>query len=41
MHRLQIVNLDVDGLSWNPCISQEDDIGARWHGKVNEEMVPG
>jgi hypothetical protein len=41
VHRPGVVNLDVDGLSRNPCTSQEDDTGARWHGKVDEEMVPG
>jgi hypothetical protein len=40
VHRLGVANLDVDGLSRNPCTSKEDDIGARWHGEVDEEMVP-
>ncbi|OAE34649.1 hypothetical protein AXG93_4034s1020 [Marchantia polymorpha subsp. ruderalis] len=40
MHRPGVANLDADGLSRNPCTSQEDDIGARWHGEVDEEMVP-
>jgi len=40
-HRLGVVNLHVDGLSRNPCNSQEDNTGVRWHGKVDEEMVPG
>ncbi len=40
MHRLRIANLDVDGLNRNPCTSQEDDTRARWHGEVDEEMVP-
>jgi hypothetical protein len=39
--RPRVVNLDVNGLSRNPCTSQEDDTGARWHGEVDEEMVPG
>ncbi len=40
VHRLGVINLDANGLNWNPCTSQEDDIGARWHGEVDEEMVP-
>jgi hypothetical protein len=41
VHRPRVANLDADGLSRNPCTSQEDDFGARWHGEVDEEMVPG
>jgi hypothetical protein len=41
VHRPRVANLDADGLSQNPCTSQEDDTGARWHGKVDGEMVPG
>jgi hypothetical protein len=41
VHRPGVTNLDADGLSRNPCTSQEDDIGARGHGEVDEEMVPG
>ncbi|OAE18498.1 hypothetical protein AXG93_163s1310 [Marchantia polymorpha subsp. ruderalis] len=41
VHRPGVANLDADGLSRNPCTSQEDDTGARWHGEVDEEMVPG
>jgi hypothetical protein len=41
VHKPRIANLDADGLNRNPCTSQEDDIGARWHGEVDEEMVPG
>jgi hypothetical protein len=41
VHRPKVANLDVDGLSRNPCTSQEDDIRARWHGEVDEEMVLG
>ncbi len=40
VHRFGVTNLDADGLSRNSCTSQEDDTGARWHGKVDEEMVP-
>ncbi|OAE34678.1 hypothetical protein AXG93_230s1020 [Marchantia polymorpha subsp. ruderalis] len=40
VHRLGVANLNADGLSRNPCISQEDDIGARWHNEVDEEVVP-
>ncbi len=41
MHRLRVVNLDSDGLNQNPCTSQGDNTGTRWHGEVNEEMVLG
>jgi hypothetical protein len=40
VHKLGVANLDVDGLNRNPCTSQEDDIRARWHSEVDEEMVP-
>jgi hypothetical protein len=40
VHRPGVANLDADGLSWNPCNNREDDTRARWHGKVDEEMVP-
>jgi hypothetical protein len=40
VHRLGVANFDADGLSQNPCTSQEDNTGARWHGEVDEEMVP-
>jgi hypothetical protein len=41
MHRPGVANLDADKLSRNPCTSQEDNIGTRWHGEVDKEMVPG
>ncbi len=41
MHKPRVANLDADGLSQNPCTSQEDNTGARWHGEVDEEMVLG
>ncbi len=40
MHRHGVANLNADGLSQNPCTNQEDDTKARWHGKVDEEMLP-
>jgi len=40
VHKPGVANLDVDGLSRNPCTNQEDNTGARWHGEVNEEVVP-
>jgi hypothetical protein len=40
VQRHGVANLDADGLSWNPCTSQEDNTGARWHGEVDGEMVP-
>jgi hypothetical protein len=41
VHRPGITNLDADGLSRNPCTSQEDTTGARWADEEDEEMVPG
>jgi hypothetical protein len=41
VHRPGVTNLNADGLSRNPCTSQKDTTGARWHGEVDEEMVPG
>ncbi|KAL3688002.1 hypothetical protein R1sor_014311 [Riccia sorocarpa] len=41
VHRPGVVNRDADGLSRNPCTSQHDETGARWHGETDEEMVPG
>ncbi len=40
VHRPGVANLDAGGLNWNPCTNQEDDTGVRWHGEVDEEMVP-
>ncbi|WP_375609904.1 hypothetical protein [Bartonella sp. AC53GZZY] len=40
VHRPGVVNRDADGLSRNPCPSQQDQTGARWHGETDEEMVP-
>jgi hypothetical protein len=41
VHKPGVTNFDADGLSRNPCTSQEDNTGVRWHGEVDEEMVPG
>jgi hypothetical protein len=42
VHRAGLVNLDADGLSRNPCPSQRDSTGARWHvSEGEEEAVPG
>jgi hypothetical protein len=41
VHRPGVTKLDANGLSWNPCTSQEDDTRTRWHGEVDEEMVLG
>ncbi len=27
-------------MSRNPCTNQEDNTGVKWHGEVDEEMVP-
>ncbi|OAE26657.1 hypothetical protein AXG93_3490s1010 [Marchantia polymorpha subsp. ruderalis] len=40
VHRSGVANLDADGLNRNPYTTQEDDIGAMWHGEIDEEMVP-
>ena len=41
VHRAAITNLDAYGLSRNSSPSDEDLIGARWHGDCNQEAVPG
>ncbi len=41
VHKPGVANLDANGLNRNPCTSKEDDTGARWHGEVDEEVVPG
>jgi hypothetical protein len=41
VHRAGITNLDADGLSRNPSLSDEDLTGARWHGDCDQEAVPG
>jgi hypothetical protein len=41
VHKPGVANLDADGLSQNPCTNQEDNTRVRWHGEVDEEMVPG
>jgi hypothetical protein len=41
VHKPGVANHDANGLNRNPCISQEDNTGARWHGEVDEEMVLG
>jgi len=41
VHKPGVINFDADGLSRNPCTSQEDNTGARWHGEGDEEMVSG
>jgi hypothetical protein len=40
VHMASRVNWDADGLSQNPSFSEEDTIGAKWHGKVDLEVVP-
>jgi hypothetical protein len=41
IHKVDRVNWDVNGLSWNPSSSEEDTIGARWHGDVDLEAMLG
>ena len=40
VHRAGNTNLDVDGLSHNPSLSDKDLAGARWHGNYDREAVP-
>jgi hypothetical protein len=40
VHMASRVNQDVDGLNQNPSSSEEDTIGARWHGEVDLEAMP-
>ncbi len=40
VHRACQLNQDADGLSRNPCTSQQDLTGARWRGE-DQEVVPG
>ena len=37
VHRLGQVNMDVNGLSKNPCLSQKDSPRAQWHVGEDEE----
>ncbi|OAE18888.1 hypothetical protein AXG93_3022s1120 [Marchantia polymorpha subsp. ruderalis] len=39
MHRPGVANLDANGLSRNPCTSQEYDTRAKWYCEVDEEMA--
>ena len=41
VHRVGITNLDADGLSRNPSLSNEDLTRVRWHGDCDQEAVPG
>jgi hypothetical protein len=41
VHKVSKVNWDPNGLCWNPSYSEEDTIGAKWHGEVNLEVVQG
>jgi len=38
VHKPGVANFDANGLSRNPCTNLKDNIGARWHGEVDEEM---
>jgi hypothetical protein len=40
IHMASKVNWNVDGLSRNPNLNQEDTIGAHWHGDVDLETIP-
>jgi hypothetical protein len=40
VHRAGLVNMDVDGLSRNPVLSQADATGARWHVEEGEDSLP-
>jgi hypothetical protein len=41
IHKVDRVNWDANGLNWNPSSSEEDTIGARWHGEVDLEAMLG
>jgi hypothetical protein len=41
VHRAGQLTQDADGLSHNPCTSEQDLIGTRWHGEEDQEVVPG
>ena len=41
VHQSWLVNMDVDGLSRNPCLSQKDSTRARWHVGEDEEEILG
>ena len=34
------MNINADGLNTNPCPSQKDSIGARWHVGEDEKEMP-
>jgi hypothetical protein len=40
VHKAGSVNWDANGLSRNPSFNEEDTTNARWHGKVDLEVVP-
>jgi hypothetical protein len=37
VHCASLVTQDAYGLNQNPCTSQHDGIGVRWHGEINEK----
>ena len=41
VHYAGITNLDAEGLSRNPSLSDEDLTKARWRGDCDREAVPG
>jgi hypothetical protein len=41
VHGIGRLNQDADGLSRNPCTSEQDLTSARWHGGEDQEVVPG
>jgi hypothetical protein len=41
VHRAGLVNIDVDGLSRNPILSQADATSARWHVEDGKDSLPG
>jgi len=40
VHKVDRVNRDANGLSWNPSSSEKDTIGAKRHGEVDLEAIP-
>ncbi len=41
LHKAGRVNQNVDGLNWNQNSYEHDTIGAKWHGEVDLEVMPG
>jgi len=40
VHRVSIINLDIDELSRNSNLSEKDLTRVRWHGDCDREAIP-